>query len=305
MPEIELDFSGLLDVSPYGVLLAAAGIREVVRLRKAMNLRTRYRDLPVLETNAYLRKIGFYRFVGIETGDWPRAIYREGHTFIAISEIPRFILDETGNRIQNDLKAIADQIAAHFCSQSIPEVFCEPLSYCIREFVRNSFEHGDVEVVYFLIDMSGPNTAELAILDEGIGIANSLRPAFGELKPRDAVALALKPGITEYQGPETSDHWQNTGFGLYVLSELGKRFGNFSICSSGSQTSLFGRRAVISDVGLIRGTVAGLRIQLDEPEYFPNVRAQIVSAGEEEAKLIPGARQHASPASRGGLLWSA
>jgi len=302
--DLDIEFGGLVDVAPYGVLLAAAAIRQLVRARSAMGLHTGYAKLPATDATLFLRKIGFFRFVGIEHGDWPRAIFREDHTFIAISEIPRIVLDETGNRIQNDLKAISDQVAAYFCSQTVPSDFADPLSYCVRELVRNSFEHAGVDVVHFLIDMSNPRSAELAILDEGIGIAESLGHAFGVLTPRNAVTLALKPGITEYQGPETSDQWQNTGFGLYVLSELGRQFGSFSICSSGSQLTVFGKRSAVSPAIPVNGTVAGLRLHLEEPEYFSNIRAQIVARGEMEAAKIPGARTQASAASRGKLLWT-
>src|SRR5206468_911164 len=100
-----------------------------------------------------------------------------------ISHIDRYILDATGNKIQNDLRSICDQIAGCFCAGAVALEFKDPLSYCIREFVRNSFEHAEVDVVHFLIDVNNDNSADLAILDEGIGIPKSLRPAFGVLAP--------------------------------------------------------------------------------------------------------------------------
>lgn len=302
---LTIDFSRLIEVAPFGALVAAAAIRRIVKKRLMFSLRTTCSppNAP-LDSLQYLRNIGFFQFVGVKAGNQPGTIFRDSKaSYNSLGRIPKDFLDQTGNRIQNDIESIARQIAAALAGTLEDNVFVDMFGYCLREAMRNTFEHAKADSIFYLLKLHSDQTVEMALMDEGIGIHSSLARVLKGHTPRHTVEASIKPGITEYQGPETEDTWQNSGFGLYILSELGKRYGTFSISSSGWLLSLTGKRRIWSQLPL-EGTLLRLRIKIPEPEYFPNIREQIVRLGEEAAVSIPGARTSASKGSRSGLVWS-
>ena len=85
--------------------------------------------------------------------------------------------------------------------------------------------------------------AEIAIVDEGIGIYESLtqNTSHKEYITDNITALkwALKAGISEAFGPskkqKSQDSWANSGFGLYMVNEICKHLnGSFCLISYGN-----------------------------------------------------------------------
>lgn len=251
----------------------------------------------------YLAKIGFFKFIRIDRGAQPDRFVTSDGCFTSILYLTREDLDGSSEAMQARLDTVAHDLA----NQLLPstnvnsDLLADAFAYCLREAIRNSFEHGRAKFVFFLAQAYRDNIVEFALLDEGIGIAASLGKVFIDRESRDLLELSLKPGITEYVGPETKDKWQNSGFGLYVLSELAKHYGAFAIASNDWQISYYGNSKKISPV-TISGTALRLRLKIDEPEYFSNVREGIVLRGEAEASALTGARKSASKASRGGIF---
>ncbi|MDD3815941.1 MAG: hypothetical protein PHZ02_15000, partial [Desulfocapsaceae bacterium] len=82
-------------------------------------------------------------------------------------------------------------------------------------------------------------SVELAILDSGRGFKSSLsgNPFLDKnMTDRAAVNYALLPGISgkmykgKYQDPY--DEWENSGFGLYMASEVCRNGGSFFVCTN-------------------------------------------------------------------------
>lgn len=170
------------------------------------------------------------------------------------------------------------------------------LAYAIRETIRNCFEHGGVESCIVTAQRLNNGQAEIAIADEGIGIQNSLARSGRHYNPDEAIEACLMPGISSFSIKGETD-WANSGFGLYVVSELGRRYGHFEISSAqrSIRLSSLGRHTGPSELS---GTLVGLNISLNDADYFPNILKNIVDEGEGIAASLPGATTSASTMSK-------
>ncbi|MFM2399414.1 MAG: hypothetical protein RL341_1571 [Pseudomonadota bacterium] len=144
--------------------------------------------------------------------------------------------------------------------------------------------------------------AEVVIADHGIGIHKSLSQVHAVQSEEESLRLSLKPGISSGASRATGGVWDNTGFGLYVISQLGVRYGAFSLISSQRVLANPTSPAPLPSIAL-GGTIVKLRVSTRDAEYWPNILANIVRGGEAEAALIPGAIRSASGGSKKSNTW--
>lgn len=107
-------------------------------------------------------------------------------------------------------------------------------AYILREIMRNIPEHSDSETLE-LVCYKNSNELAFKIIDKGITIKESLNrnPRFDIVDDKSAVAFAIKPGVTRSykRDPHRDDVWQNSGFGLYMVSSIMKKLGYFELKS--------------------------------------------------------------------------
>lgn len=108
-------------------------------------------------------------------------------------------------------------------------------AYIMREIMRNVVEHSKAEEFYLKIYLNDETEIGFKVIDNGIGIMKSLNsnPQYNVADHKTALAFAIRPGITKtYKKDLTIDDvWQNSGFGLYMVSSIAMRLGWFSIRS--------------------------------------------------------------------------
>jgi len=141
---------------------------------------------------------------------------------------------------------------------------------------------------------------EIAILDTGMGVYESLKPVYHADSPLKAIEHTLLPGVSRALDQYSEDMWANSGFGLYVLSQLGRELGDFEICSSGILQSYAGS-GISSRELHFAGTGIRLFVSYADSGYFPNLLKSIVATGEEDAYRRTGVRHRASMSTLG--LW--
>ncbi len=105
------------------------------------------------------------------------------------------------------------------------------LQYLLREAIRNIPEHAETDDVWLCGQYwHNRDLAEIAILDEGIGIFksishNQVHRAYISSN-EEALRWALKPGVSvafiPSRGQRDDDPWANSGYGLYMISEICK-----------------------------------------------------------------------------------
>ena len=182
------------------------------------------------------------------------------------------------------------------------------LTFLIREILRNTPEHAKTNTVW-ICGQYWPTyeLAEIAILDEGIGIYNSLvqNAAHKEYITNNQEALywALKAGISEAFRPSSkqrsTDEGANSGFGLYMVSEICKKLnGSFCIISDENYL-LVDNQGTETGKTSFSGTAIRICISSKEISNAQKIISEICSQGENEAKTIRTAFQTASTPSKG------
>ena len=134
------------------------------------------------------------------------------------------------------------------------------------------------------------------MIDEGMGIKASLQQAIACQDDLDAIRSAIRPGVSRAMKlDESHNQHGNSGFGLYVLSELGRCFGRFTLGSGAAalQIEKGESRALAAS---FHGTFVGLKLA-DSIYDFGGVLNDIVSVGEADAEAA-GIVARASRSSR-------
>lgn len=281
---LTLDFGPLRFARPFGALLLAEYVKDMVARRKAGGLYTECaglkRDPEWGTALSYLSHVGFFRHVGLAYGAEPSAASGSS-TYMPITPIsrdeltPHSGMDAFYKEIERKCHALASIVT--------PLDEChELLFYAFRELIRNVFEHGLVESCT-LMGQKYRRDLELVVVDRGRGIHASLAERWPRLSAKEALKAAILPGVTRVPDTSSPERWSNTGFGLYVLSELGRRTGQFLLASSRHYYSM-------TTVGYrlcsfpFDGTIVKLSLSTDDAEYFPNLLEHIVQEGESQAR---------------------
>ena len=148
---------------------------------------------------------------------------------------------------------------------------------------------------------------EIAILDEGIGIFKSLsqnRIHRNYINSNDeALKWAIKPGVSvafdPSKGNNSNDTWANSGYGLFMISEICKlTTGRFTLVSGDDCLRVFSN--AIGNYGVhFNGTALGIRVGTTNIGKCQAIIDSARSNGEETAKNIKNAFKEASVPSRG------
>jgi hypothetical protein len=301
VPELTIDFSELRFVFPFATLLLAETIRDLVMYREQKGLHTQSpTDSPAFhrsEAVSYLMHFGFFQFVGLPYGRMPNEA-PGNRNYIPIRILTETELIGKSTQIQDAVQNESRNIAEMIYDNDEERIM---LSYCFREIIRNVFEHAMIDYCTIMAqkwnygDMAGD--VEIAIVDRGRGIFNSMKEAYELASVEEAIEEALKPGTSRIRQPQNQSQWDNTGFGLYIVSQLGMMYGDFAICTNGKLVSISAKGRESYDVAF-KGTAIKLRINTRDAEYFPNVLRGIVQKGEEMFYLSTGQQKQASKSSK-------
>jgi len=182
------------------------------------------------------------------------------------------------------------------------------LTYLIREIIRNTPEHAEVDQIW-TCGQYWPSyeMAEIAIMDEGIGVYQSITKnrAHREYITDNASALgwAIKAGISQAIAPsakqKSNDEWANSGFGLYMVSQICKKLnGNFALISYGDFIHLNNHGCSMGKTSF-HGTAIRIRVPSAKIENAKQIITEINKQGEAEAKTIRNAFKESSRPSKG------
>lgn len=319
LPNVEYDETYFFDVSninnyePLPMLLTSAAIRQ---FRSARSLTPWQTQLIFDDTSSYQYAchMGFFQSAGFvqgkAPGEAPGSMSYIPLTKIDIVELMRTAFEEGRFLDQGDIIEIEAKRLSRVLSQGQPE-FQKLLQYLLREAIRNIPEHADTNEVWLCGQYwHNRDEAEIAILDEGIGIYNSLSRNRIHREyittNDDALRWALKPGVSTSFNPaigqKNTDTWANSGYGLYMISEICKATDGWLTFVSGNDCMRVYPNTASIYKAHYNGTALGIRVK---PSKIMNCQAIITNAmkkGETEAKTIKTAFQRASVPSKGLLL---
>lgn len=271
-------------VEPFASLIIINSIRAFSEKARNKGIDVKFK-LPKesLIRNTYARSIRFYSSLGLPIGAPPDHDYRgDSPTFIPIMKVNIAALKNSVDE-HRDIKYIAEHVAVTAASKN--KELLHYLNYCLIEILRNVDEHSESKYIWYAAHWhseKGRNSIEIALMDEGIGIQESLKH---ELEDEDEkLKFALIPGCSSRPSIHyIGDNAQNAGFGLYMTSEIGKVNGDFIIASN-DESLMIKQDVQDTKSCAIRGTIIRLRLEIDKLKDYEMQRAELVEKGLERAK---------------------
>ena len=281
-----IDFQNPAYVLPFGMLYTANAIQ---RFRKA------HPDadfLPLNTQSPYAWHMGYFKSCGFEIGRNPgEAPGSESYlpiSILSIEEINRQANEEMIEPVEV-IERKSVELAQVLTQQETGSIR-EMMSYSIREMFRNVIEHSHSPFIAYCAQYHpSKKSAEIAILDNGIGILKSLsmNPYLTLTNDREALQWALLPGISGkvFKGVkrDPNDAWQNSGYGLYAVSRLCGLGGKFLICSGDSAVSLKPKGKEVHPC-CFPGTALRLDLCSKDVSQLKTILARIMKEGDELAR---------------------
>lgn len=302
-----LDFCNMSNFDPFAMLLCSSAIRQFRKQRKNASFKLLYYNNKNIQ---YAGHMGFFKSISPSSaiGKSPGEAHGSSNylpiTKIEFSEFTNLAIQDkihVGQVIENKASQLSKILSRN--NESLSRLF----TYIIREMIRNSHEHSHSDCVWICAQYwPSIHSAEIAILDEGIGIKNSLikNSHYIELIQDDksAITWALKPGITESFKIRNmgNDIWDNSGFGLYMASNLCPALGGEFLITSGNSVIVRTHEGK-TFVGKANHNGTAIRITIDTNNVndYDRIRKEILDIGEKEAKKIEKAAKKASYSSKG------
>lgn len=289
-----IDFNNKSHVEPFSMLLTAHVIRNIKKECTKNNINFRVKNH---ECFSYAGNMGFFQSFGEDFGKKPNEA-KGSSTYLPVTKINVQELQSLSNsrrELIQDTILRKSQHLASIIGQGNYELEVT-LSYAIREIMRNVVEHSGSSNIY-LAAQRWPKIGEveISIFDEGIGIPSSIKhnPNLHINNSAEAIMYALKPGISGkayyidgvLQNQNNSE-WDNSGFGLYVVSELCKMGGEFTIISDDvAITYNSSLKRYIDHPTNINGTGIRLKLNLNSiPKLGSEVINSIITKGENLAQ---------------------
>ena len=309
---IILDFSETGSFHPTGMLMVSSAVRAFMRRN---NLDHRQIRLEFGTNNSknisYANHMGFFESMGFYD-ECPFISY-SSDTCIPIKKLnitdlvkeysSNGVWLEDGEIVEKEARKLAIVLGQK--SNELVKLF----TYVIREIIRNIPEHSNSKNIWICGQYwKSLDLAEIAILDEGIGIYNSLKSNvhYREIVDNNefgALHLAVKPGVSRTFAPgeknKDASVWANSGFGLFMVK---------GIC-----TMLDGRLDLLSKTKGIRcfpdatkgvytalpGTVIGIRLKPSKVKKADELFKTIRLLGEKQTKGTKDRYHRASKPSQG------
>ncbi|MDV5054680.1 ATP-binding protein [Vibrio sp. T13N] len=286
LDKVCVDCSTIMWSKPTAMLVAGSKLRQWIKRRRELKLSTTRKGVDTYSAvHNYLKHIGFFDFVMMGEGkSVGEAKGSSSYTAITRIEKPTLgddedALDEWYESIQSKVRGLAIVISGEKEGQQVNKFY----NYALREIVRNVFEHSGANECYVFGQRWSDGKAEIVIVDEGVGISSSLAQSYELNNDIEALKFAVKPGVSRTsQFSRDENIFDNSGFGLYVLTEIARSFGWYAL---GSNTArIVGFNDTICEENMnFSGTYFGLRL-VSTPKNFTDLTADIIKSGEEEAQ---------------------
>ena len=281
------DFSRMQHCPAFGMLMVSNAIRSnIAAFPNAEHIPINY---DITQGCQYASELGFFQACGWDIGRLPNS-KSYGDTYIPIKKISIKDLQERylsytivlGEMIDRHSLELASTLTQNKSSETT-----KTIQYCVREIIRNSFEHGKTEEVWICGQFwENRSTAQIGIIDSGCGIFKSLRQNryYNPRNDKDANKLALQPGVTRTYGiKQYDDFWSNSGYGLFMSSSICCMGGSFWLCS-GKDATLVNSDGQHNYEIAYNGTAVCMDICTNRIKDIEKLLPEIAAKGNSEAK---------------------
>lgn len=281
-----IDLEGVDFYDPQTILCLAVILREFIRNREDDETHILIDEKS--NSVGYLAHIGFFDFIGGNFGNKVGQV-KAGESYVPIKKIDKNELlkesFDTGKSLQDLIQEEAAHVARVLVGNNFNKQVYLTIAYSIRETIRNALEHSESDTCYICAQRWKNNRAQIAVVDEGIGILASLKSANIEVNKNNFLSVALEAGLSRTLNlDEDKNIHGNSGFGLYVLQHLAKNFGRMTISSSGKTIIIKNKQPQnIERENGFKGTCVSIEFSM-YPNDVEDVIAMIADSGEEEAR---------------------
>lgn len=285
--DLLIDLTKIGFCEPQTILCLAVLLRDFDQKRGTLN--TDIFIEPNSDVIGYLAHIGFFDFIGADFGNKVGGTI-ETESYIPIRKIDKKQLQresfETGKTLQDLIQEEAAHLARVLVGSNInnnKQIYLT-IAYSIRETIRNALEHSETDICYVCGQRWINNKAQIAVIDEGIGIFQSLINADIDVNNENFLEIALQAGLSRTINLEESLNIHgNSGFGLYVLSHLAKNYGRMTISSSNRTRIMKRNKDDQERLNRFTGTCISIEFNM-YPNDIEDVISMIADSGEEEAR---------------------
>jgi len=288
--ECVIDMSGCSYGEPQGMLLFSAICRDLIRRHPNVTFKLK---TAANSFRGYASHVGLFKHIGFELGNKPNtAVGSRTYTPIRTFIIPRIKEAAQDVPVGKYLTKYSSELSEVLCQEKYGDIF-DLFEYCFREVMRNAVEHGDGQnLIVFGQRWDRSGIAEIAIYDDGVGIAETLydNEYIDCNNGREALKFAILPGISGVSRDERfaqDDKWGNSGFGLYVTSRFCAEYGSFRMIS-GSDALTFSRGVQSEHKWNFPGTFVQMRFSMQSAKTQVARINEIIEDGKAEFSGILG-----------------
>jgi len=295
MEEYDFDFKFMEWVEPFALLYISYHL-AIFRLSRNLAKFTAH-NFKISNAHLYAAHMGFFKSFGLDYGKNPGEA-RGNSYYVPIEILSIDSLKEEAYEERIELGDVLERHSRRLASILTREndgALVDTLEYALREMFRNVVEHSGANQIGFCAQYwPAKNRVELAILDNGIGLSASLKsnPFLNISSDKDAINYSLLPGVSgkAYKGApkQRNGFWSNSGFGLYMTSELCRNGGDFFICSGTSGVYLKGTQKRNIKANL-EGTAIRLALQTQNIGSVKDRLDEYRSKGQTIASRLKGA----------------
>lgn len=283
--EFALDFAQTTHFEPFGMLYMGSVIRRLQHRAQAAGGTVIISREGLPNDGGFAGHMGFWQSIGLPLGR-PVNAPAGSESYLPITRLDiAEMFQQGGDPRGTGLVELESLRLARILCNPASDVLLEALTYSLREMIRNVIEHA-MSASIWIAGTTWPKRdyVQIAILDEGRGVRASLadNPEFRFATDAEALRESLKPGVTRNKGRVRSDaeveRWEdarhvlplgifeNTGYGLYMVSTFCREAGQFLI-ASGSSYLAFIASAEVTGSTLHRGTA--LRLVVEPTKVAP------------------------------------
>lgn len=230
-----LEFSNLKFAEPFGMLYFAAQLRRFRQSHSDSRFKAEnYQHLD------YAAHMGFFQSFGLNHGKGPGEA-SGSQQYAPITRLDLKGLAKEASDHYEDVRETIERVSMKLAGVLVrgdTGPLYDTLSYSLREIFRNVHEHSGADSLWYAAQYwPEKGWVELSILDEGVGISTTLsrNPHLNIVSDYDALQYSLLPGVSGVAfkgGPkQAKDPWANSGYGLFMTSQLCLRGGNYAIIS--------------------------------------------------------------------------
>ncbi|MDQ8141070.1 hypothetical protein [Chryseobacterium sp. CFS15] len=227
------DFGKTIRIDPFSLLYVSSEL-EIFKKNNPSSL-FHARNFSHLTYPAHM---GFFKSFGLNFGKEPGEA-KGSNTYSPIEvqyvndikELSMELMVNPGEVLENYAENLSNIL-----TQNKDKNVTDVLRYSIREILRNIVEHSESDKFSFCAQyLPSKQKVNFAVLDRGIGIMQSLlnNPKITIQDDLDAIRWALKPGVSGkvYPGQKNKPkgEWANSGYGLFMTSNICKMGGSFFI----------------------------------------------------------------------------